>query len=68
MLPLGKHLLEELNEDHSGVEVKEDGQGERHPLDDDPWHEAVEVSLHEVGPHLLDLEGYDQPLSEVEEK
>ena len=34
------------------MEVEEDGQWEGHPLDDDPWHEAVECRLHNVGSHL----------------
>ena len=33
-----KHFLEELDEDNRGVEVEENGQGQRHTLDDDPRH------------------------------
>ena len=51
LLPHGVDFLEELGEDDGRMEVEEDGQRERHPLDDDPRHEPEEVSLnleHEV--------------------
>ena len=48
----GKDLLEQFNAADGRMEVEEDGQWEGHPLDDDPWHEAVECCLHNVGSHL----------------
>ena len=39
-----------------------------HPLNDDPWHEAVEFCFDKAGPDLLDFEGVDQPLGHVEQK
>ena len=47
---------------------EEDCQRQGYPLNDDPRHETVEVGLHQAGPHLLDLEGKDQPLGNVEQK
>jgi hypothetical protein len=61
-------FFEEFDEDHGGMEVEEDRQWKRYPLDDDPRHKAVEVCLHQVCSHLLYLEGDDQPLSNVEEE
>ena len=47
---------------------EENSQGQGDPLDDDPRHEAVEVGLHQAGPHLLHLESEDQPMSQVEDE
>ena len=63
-----KDFFEELNEDNGRVEVEENGQRKCYPLNDDPRHESVEACLHDVRPHLLDLEGNDKPLGHVEHK
>ena len=62
------HLLPHLDVDDGGVKAEEDGEGQGDPLDDDPGHEAVELGLDEGGAHLLDLEGEDEPLGQVEEE
>ncbi len=63
-----ENLFEELNEDNGRMEVKEDCQWKRDPLDDDPRHESVEVGLHQIGPHFLNLKRCDKPLCKVEEE
>ena len=48
-------FFKEFDEDDGRVEVEEDRQRKRHPLDDDPRHEAVEVGLDQVCSHLLKI-------------
>ena len=60
-----ENIFEELDEDNGRMEVKEYCQWKCDPLNDDPRHEAVEVSLDKAGPHLLNLEWNDKPLCKV---
>ena len=65
LLFLRENLLEELDEDHGRVEVKEYCQWKCHSLDDDPRHKTVEIGLNQIGPHFLNLEWRDKPLCKV---
>ena len=47
---------------------EKDRQRKGDSLNDDPRHEAVKVGLHEAGPDLLNLEGEDEPLGEIEDE
>ena len=57
-----------LTEDQVICLPEENGQRKGDPSNDNPGHEAVKVGLDEAGSNLLDLEGEDEPLGQVEQE